>query len=64
MKIEASMDLLTLAGLMGRDNVPLEEAAGLRDLLVLDFAGRDTDDIEIGLWGTYCCAVDPAQQRR
>lgn len=62
MKISEKMDLAALAGLMGRDDVPLEEAAELRGLLVRDFDGIDTDEIALGLWGTYCSAVEPAQQ--
>lgn len=62
MKIDATMDLSDLASLMGRDNVPIEQAAELRTLLVRDFNGQDTDAISIGTWGTYCCAVDLVQQ--
>lgn len=62
MHICKDMNLTMLAGLMGRDDVPKYEAAELRDMLVRDFNGLNTDQIAVGVWGAYCCAVDPAQQ--
>ncbi len=37
----------------------IEEARRLRDLLVRDFDGSDTAEIDLPTWATYCCAVDP-----
>lgn len=67
MKISAAMDIDQLVGLMGKDvdggsKATVNEAIELRDLLVRDHDGQDTDDIDGGRWMALCCAVDPAEQ--
>lgn len=70
MKIHSGMDLSELVSLMGRrvtlGSAPrmatLQEASDLRHLLVRDFRGKDTDDIDCVRWNLYCCAVDPDEQ--
>lgn len=70
MKIRADMDLSQLVPLMGervslggaQRIASLQEASDLRQLLVRDYPGMDTEDIEGARWDLYCCAVDPEQQ--
>ena len=69
MQIHADMDLDELIPLMGeRYGVGVsryasqQEASDLRDLLVRDFPGKDTYQIDGGRWHHYCCAVHPTEQ--
>jgi hypothetical protein len=69
MKIHAEMDLDELVRLMGRRTVAgfsgsatRHQAFDLREMLVRDFAGKDTDAIAGETWHLYCCAVDPEEQ--
>lgn len=68
MKVHADMDLPRLVSLMGERHgigrltsrsASIQEARELRDLLVRDFNGSDTDSIDGATWHAYCCAVDP-----
>lgn len=68
MNIEPNMDLLELQPLMGKtvekggERIPtLDQAAHLRELLLRDFAGQDTADIDGVTWDLYCCTVDPVE---
>ena len=65
MRIAPDMDLNELVPLMGvsarHGPATLSQASDLRDLLVRDFAGKDTNDIEGSTWHLYCCSVDPAE---
>ncbi|ODP35132.1 hypothetical protein A9762_12310 [Pandoraea sp. ISTKB] len=69
MRIHAGMDLVELIPLMGKRARPgyvglasMQEASDMRQLLVRDFDGEDTNDIEGHTWHLYCCAVDPSEQ--
>lgn len=68
MRIAPDMDLNELVSLMGITTragfsgpATLSQASDLRALLVRDFLGQDTADIDGRTWDLYCCAVDPAE---
>lgn len=70
MLISPTMSLSDLIPLMGERfgvNHPSrqasdEEASDLRDILVRDYIGMDTNDIPGAKWHIMCLAVDPNQQ--
>ncbi|BCN13335.1 hypothetical protein GO290_02725 [Ralstonia solanacearum] len=72
MKIHSDMNLDELVPLMGERHgigrpaearvASVDEAIAMRELLVRDFCGKDTDEIDGGLWQSYCCAVDSHEQ--
>lgn len=68
MKIEENMNLDELLSLMGKtvfsggERFPtLDHATHLRELLVRDFADKDTTEIDGATWDLYCCTVDPVE---
>ena len=67
MKVSETMDLGQLLDLMATDldghpKQTQDQAVELRKLLVRDYNGQDTDDIDGGSWIALCCALDPAEQ--
>ena len=67
MKIHADMTIEELVPLMGErfgavhsQFASAQEAIDVRNLLVRDFAGEDTNEIDGAKWHLYCCAVDPS----
>jgi hypothetical protein len=70
MFISVNMAIPDLIELMGTSHTlgqpprkaTAQQANDLRDLLVRDFDGQDTDGIDGGKWMLYCLAVDPEEQ--
>lgn len=70
MLISTNMALSELIELMGTSHTlgqpprkaTNQQAEDLRELLVRDFDGQDTDGIDGGKWMLYCLAVDPEEQ--